>query len=1170
MTDALDRAIDHFATIVTERFIESWYPKIFPLTASDNANHVTQPSVDVPATITLSNGERIEVDQSDFLGDLRHAFRRITYHIAAHILRLNPEVTVNRLLIPVVAKHMLRVYRLVPLFRQSRPSAVHGDGPDLFANADDCTAFEEFVLAHYHEADAEDESSRASDHCSSSLSSAPAHAAISDRAFELQYARSLLERLLGDHILPPPVCDSSASRAFIAEVLCVGVLMPGLDTLADPDFLSGALIRMLSKNDEDDKRREEGVGAGDGARERAFSATSEAGAESVSDFEVANRSSLNSGSANTSPGTEASGVEAVAAASSLATAATASSGNGNGIRPPPPDTVPLLERFVAAAPSFAAQPRCSVHPRDQTLWLLTARRPTFRQLLQDHRSRFLFTKFLKARSGLPFLQLLLALEQFHSSLSSVEKQLGPVAAGAVVPAAASSSSSPTPETYALFEGSFQQLRAELLKIYRLCFPGPPVSLSGSGLSRRPSLVLRRLYACGRERDLFTLSSDLERALSGGCSSEKSVARTMSALSSGALNHRALLELRTAPSMQMLSRLAARHLREHYLPLFLRSEVWLGAQVGAKLVLVPSQSYSDSRGDSNAGRGQAGRRTSSRGRRAQRDQAGRRAVPETETDGRQSRTSGSSGQASGHRASSLSPPPPPDSRRPTTLPSRIRTRSRSFSSSRIERSGTDTNRESPASANTDDPLAAAHRLTMSAEVAPSAEVRAEDDDYVPIEMDSLADHIADFTLDSPTATSAAESMGLPLLSYGLACDEPPPPLAAGEVPDLSSWTAIIRMADRRTLPRGSQQPAISPIARFAVYYVVEVAHTRLWRIYRRIAEFYILDYRLREFYGAAALTNVPALPSKAYFRRRNNETTHVYEAYKLHFEKYLQKLLSLPLLRNSRLLYSFLVERVPFEEVAQRSEQSLTQLIRSVPTRLQNAADIHRVGFLVESGFLYRFRQSIDSEKPEPNAERYAPASPADESLLQRVLSNQKYERYGSSVFPLRRSSSLYADTAQSESAATSGGELSRPSDAVAPMDLISLLCFFLEQYGILPDVTLNLLKGAVSLDSAMQFVVPHAHDYLRVLIPSVSNICIAPRPGSVPVSRPECESEAHLVSGAHVDGVPEPIVNAIIFGEIGDLLAKQLLPPARFAYLLEQLCRTLLFSTLYSCSFFHQ
>ena len=111
------------------------------------------------ATITLSKCEKIKVALSDFLSELRLAFRRIVlyiYHIVSTFTVLNRS-----------HRNLLRV-----------------------------------TYVHRH---------------------------------------SLL------HILRPPICASLATRAVHKNVICISVLMPGLDTLADLDCLSGALIKILSK-----------------------------------------------------------------------------------------------------------------------------------------------------------------------------------------------------------------------------------------------------------------------------------------------------------------------------------------------------------------------------------------------------------------------------------------------------------------------------------------------------------------------------------------------------------------------------------------------------------------------------------------------------------------------------------------------------------------------------------------------------------------------------------------------------------------------------------------------------------------------------------------------------------------------------------------------------------
>lgn len=184
--------------------------------------------------------------------------------------------------------------------------------------------------------------------------------------------------------------------------------------------------------------------------------------------------------------------------------------------------------------------------------------------------------------------------------------------------------------------------------------------------------------------------------------------------------------------------------------------------------------------------------------------------------------------------------------------------------------------------------------------------------------------------------------------------PEVPLIAGDsrLKDLSAW----RVSIPRTETRVDMQH------RHYVAFVVEVQRIDVgngdspedlhWAVARRHHEFYVLEAKLQEFHGELAVTALPPRRSPA------RQQLHTCRAV---LEKYLQDLLSLPPLRSSELLYSFLRLDVEFT-ASFLPDIRLGKMFRTVPMRLLKEKGQHLEPFL--QTFLASTQQTPPRPRPD--------------------------------------------------------------------------------------------------------------------------------------------------------------------------------------------------------------
>ncbi|GAB1606612.1 sorting nexin-14-like isoform X2 [Argonauta hians] len=173
-------------------------------------------------------------------------------------------------------------------------------------------------------------------------------------------------------------------------------------------------------------------------------------------------------------------------------------------------------------------------------------------------------------------------------------------------------------------------------------------------------------------------------------------------------------------------------------------------------------------------------------------------------------------------------------------------------------------------------------------------------------------------------------------------------------DLSTW--------RITIPRIGGRPDPDNIRKLYFVFIIDVHRVDVssedesqkasWTVARRYQEFYVLEQRLTEFHGGFPACQ---LPPKKSFGTKNQDFM---ESKKEQFEEYLQKLVAIPQLRGSELLYYFLTSK---DELTSSflPDINIGKIVKSVPMKLLKERGQH-----IDT-FLQSFLQSTEAPKPRP-------------------------------------------------------------------------------------------------------------------------------------------------------------------------------------------------------------
>ncbi|XP_074646069.1 sorting nexin-14-like [Tubulanus polymorphus] len=149
----------------------------------------------------------------------------------------------------------------------------------------------------------------------------------------------------------------------------------------------------------------------------------------------------------------------------------------------------------------------------------------------------------------------------------------------------------------------------------------------------------------------------------------------------------------------------------------------------------------------------------------------------------------------------------------------------------------------------------------------------------------------------------------------------------------------------------------------------------WTVNRRYNEFYAMEQKLREFHGEFPDCKPP--PKKSL----GTKSAEFLESKRLVFEKYLQKLLTVPKLRGSQLLFTFLTSE---EEITTSllPDINFGKMFKSVPLKLIKEKGQHL------DPFLNSFFTSTEAAKPRPSNDEKDSDSV---SISSENLANPMYE-----------------------------------------------------------------------------------------------------------------------------------------------------------------------------------
>lgn len=178
----------------------------------------------------------------------------------------------------------------------------------------------------------------------------------------------------------------------------------------------------------------------------------------------------------------------------------------------------------------------------------------------------------------------------------------------------------------------------------------------------------------------------------------------------------------------------------------------------------------------------------------------------------------------------------------------------------------------------------------------------------------------------------------------------------------------------------------------------VGDTPNWFVKRKYDEFYVLDARLRQFHGGGLMTgqqaknqiSVVQLPSKprAILSFSNKENNLEYlESIQNDFERYIQSLLTNPILAKSKLIKSFLdPSQIEFNSSLLNNITNLGKMVKGVPYKLRVERGQSLDSFL---SFLFKTIRPI---KPKPSQTSVNYEDITDKQLSQSEFANPEKSR----------------------------------------------------------------------------------------------------------------------------------------------------------------------------------
>ncbi|XP_071954615.1 sorting nexin-14-like isoform X2 [Antedon mediterranea] len=206
---------------------------------------------------------------------------------------------------------------------------------------------------------------------------------------------------------------------------------------------------------------------------------------------------------------------------------------------------------------------------------------------------------------------------------------------------------------------------------------------------------------------------------------------------------------------------------------------------------------------------------------------------------------------------------------------------------------------------------------------------------------------------PEGSQLSLNQGLETLDLQSSDDEAClPESVASPNRDLTAWR--IEIPGLTILTEGNKDVYVYIINVKRIDIQAEQGRETSWEVQRRYQEFYVLDSKLKEFHGGE-FDDVP-LPTKRPF---GNKSKEFIDSKRNCFEKYLQNLLTKPVLRGSGLLHSFLTPGTEFVTKF-LSDVNLGRMVKSVPQRLMKEKGQHL------EAFLQSFLNSVEAPKPKPS------------------------------------------------------------------------------------------------------------------------------------------------------------------------------------------------------------
>ncbi len=176
---------------------------------------------------------------------------------------------------------------------------------------------------------------------------------------------------------------------------------------------------------------------------------------------------------------------------------------------------------------------------------------------------------------------------------------------------------------------------------------------------------------------------------------------------------------------------------------------------------------------------------------------------------------------------------------------------------------------------------------------------------------------------------------------------------------------------------------------------EVAEVPTWFVKRKYDEFYVLDTRLREFHGEAigvsemtrsgVSLNLPA-KQRIMFLQSDAKILEYLNSVKMEFSKYLQGLITNPILSMSQLVRSFLdPSSTEFGSSIFNDITSLGKIVKGVPLKLR-----FERGQSLDS-FLLVLMQSVKDPKPKPGKIEKIAEDIIGESLNNPLYTDPNYQ-----------------------------------------------------------------------------------------------------------------------------------------------------------------------------------